>query len=708
LEATDEGTPDVRLRRFAPDGTPAGAVRTVAAPTSGWRSGVALATDPHGRTLVAWNEESDDGRESDLHARILGTDGEFRSEVFRANRFDEGSQALAPASGARRVALGADGRMAFAWHGDAGTGDESGANVTILRPRDPALLGDLAAGVERIRGRLLALMPERSPKLDANAAPYVPPTFDETRRSPLLDPNALVRDGRDIGFTGFTNTGWRPPDPHMATGIDHVMGIVNGGIAAYEKDGTLLWEDDISGSGGFWGEVGADYFVFDPEVIFDPYENRFMAMANERSDDNRSTFLLGISSTSDPGDPWYKYRLDVTTLAGNDIDSPNLAVDRDAIYLTADFFNPQKYLVYIIDKSSVIDGGVASTTDVLHTGTQSFGIPVMYTDDAPNMYMIEHFESDPSSSVRLWAIEDPLTSPSLVSTTLNVDPYYRPADLRSQGTGIRQAAFDSRFWSCMYRDGSLWACHHISLSNSPRVTVSRWYEIEMNGWPESGNPPTLRQQGTVAPPNEVFCSFNSITVNEHGDAVMVFARSSVNEYFSISRTVRYSGDPLGTMRPPEFVKQSDAVYGQNRWGDYSAIVVDPVDSRTFWMHHEYAPSTNNWHTWIQGEQVIDPAAVGDPVEALAATLRVTPSPTTGPATVRFSLAREQEVVVSIFDVAGRRVRQVEPGQLGAREHQIRWDGRDDAGRPAANGVYLVRLTGADGSLLGSERIVVAR
>jgi hypothetical protein len=38
----------------------------------------------------------------------------------------------------------------------------------------------------------------------------------------------------------------------------------------------------------------------------------------------------------------------------------------------------------------------------------------------------------------------------------------------------------------------------------------------------------------------------------------------------------------------------------NRWGDYSAMVIDPVDDCTFWYTNEYLKSsgTFNWSTEI--------------------------------------------------------------------------------------------------------------
>jgi hypothetical protein len=567
---------DVMMRLYDAEGTPVGPERPASADRAGWQSGAAVAMAPGGRFAIAWNSLPAHGRDSDIYARIFAPDGTPVTGDFRVNGQTRGVQMLTAGSGARRLAMGADGRLAVGWQGDSGRGDETAANVTLLIPKAEGILHDLAAGTRAGRNRLAALFEREAPHLDATAAPHVPPTFDPDLVEIPTETEPVVQDGPDIGFVGFVSTGWTPPDPHMAAGPNHVMLIVNGGIAAKQKDGTLDWQDEIEGPGGFWGAQGAGGFVFDPEVLYDPLENRFLAMANERTS-GRSYFLLAISRTSDPNGPWHKYRFDVTSLAGDNIDSPNMAVDDTAIYLTADFFGPDKYLIFIIDKFSVLNGGTAVTTSYLHTGTQSFGIPSMYTTDAPRMYMVEGYEGAVETKIRLWAINDPLGTPNLQSIELDVGAYGPPVWTRSRGTSTQVITFEARFWSCMYRNGSLWACHHISdMNGSGPGCVARWYEIEMNGWPVSGTP-SIVQEGTVNPGSDIYLSFNSIGVDDGGNAMMVFARSSTTEYYSISRTWRWPTDPPGTMRGPDFVKESTTAYHSERWGDYSAVVPDPVE-----------------------------------------------------------------------------------------------------------------------------------
>jgi len=150
--------------------------------------------------------------------------------------------------------------------------------------------------------------------------PHQPPTYDtawETVRDAWSD-NRFPFGRSDFGFLGINYTGWTPPDPIIAAGPEHVVVMTNGAIAFFTKD----FQDEIEDSYGFWGEEGATNFVFDPEVIYDPHTDRFMAMANERGTGSKSYFLLAISDDSNPNGDWYKYRFDVTTLGGGgDIDS---------------------------------------------------------------------------------------------------------------------------------------------------------------------------------------------------------------------------------------------------------------------------------------------------------------------------------------------------------------------------------------------------
>ncbi len=62
----------------------------------------------------------------------------------------------------------------------------------------------------------------------------------------------------------------------------------------------------------------------------------------------------------------------------------------------------------------------------------------------------------------------------------------------------------------------------------------------------------------------------------------------------------------------------------------------------------------------------------------------------------FELSQDARVRLEVFDLAGRRVRVLEERRLVAGSYEVPWDGRDGAGRAAASGVYLARLTRWEG------------
>ncbi len=75
----------------------------------------------------------------------------------------------------------------------------------------------------------------------------------------------------------------------------------------------------------------------------------------------------------------------------------------------------------------------------------------------------------------------------------------------------------------------------------------------------------------------------------------------------------------------------------------------------------------------------------------------TPNPFTDASEIGFTLSREGTARLAVFDVAGRRVRELVTGTLAAGPHRARWDGRDDDGRRVGSGVYLVQLESAGGA-----------
>jgi hypothetical protein len=93
--------------------------------------------------------------------------------------------------------------------------------------------------------------------------------------------------------------------------------------------------------------------------------------------------------------------------------------------------------------------------------------------------------------------------------------------------------------------------------------------------------------------------------------------------------------------------------------------------------------------------------------AALAISKVAPNPFNPMTAIHFDLPRSQRVTVSIHDLRGRLVRTVMQGSLENGSHETAWDGLDAHGSAVPSGVYLVRLTTADG-LQRTMKMTLAR
>jgi uncharacterized repeat protein (TIGR01451 family) len=83
-----------------------------------------------------------------------------------------------------------------------------------------------------------------------------------------------------------------------------------------------------------------------------------------------------------------------------------------------------------------------------------------------------------------------------------------------------------------------------------------------------------------------------------------------------------------------------------------------------------------------------------------------PNPFRQATTIPFDLPVSGTARVSIWDVSGRLVRTVVEGEMAAGRYQPRWDGRDDAGRTVASGIYFVRFE--SGAFADTRKIIRVR
>ena len=136
--------------------------------------------------------------------------------------------------------------------------------------------------------------------------------------------------------------------------------------------------------------------------------------------------------------------------------------------------------------------------------------------------------------------------------------------------------------------------HSVATSTATGV---RWYELRS---PLTGVF-TLYQQGTFGP-DATSRWMGSAAMDSAGDIAIGYSASSSSVFPGLRYTGRTPTDPLGTLRTESIMFNGigSQTGGLSRWGDYSALRIDPADDCTFWYTNEYLPNNGsfNWATFV--------------------------------------------------------------------------------------------------------------
>ncbi len=112
----------------------------------------------------------------------------------------------------------------------------------------------------------------------------------------------------------------------------------------------------------------------------------------------------------------------------------------------------------------------------------------------------------------------------------------------------------------------------------------------------------------------------------------------------------------------------------------------------------FAPNGDLYISTVTNGQVLKLEATPTDVESFAlperslATRAPYPNPFRTGARIVYRINTASTVAISVSDALGREIRHLRDAQEVAGEHEIVWDGMNDAGIPVAPGVYFVRIS----------------
>ncbi len=436
-------------------------------------------------------------------------------------------------------------------------------------------------------------------------------------------PNVSVTPG--FGFAGVGNGDYgfapnaAPPDTNLAVGATQVVQWVNESFAVFDKSTGALVKGPVAGNTLFQTLGGgcAANNDGDPIVQYDKAAGRWIFTQFSVS---TLPYLqcVAVSTSSDATGTYNLYSFSYGTTQFPDY--PKLGVWPDAYYITFNIFNNAttfagaKLCAY--DRASML-AGTTATQQCFQLSTSYGGVLPGDLDGAtaPPAGAPAPFINFGTNSLNVWRFHVDWSTPANTSLTgpLNVAvASFTPAC--GGGTCIVQpntrnkldSLADRLMYRFAYRNGTgaspgetAVVNHSVKASGSKRSEVDgiRWYQL---GNLTSGTP-TVTQQGTFAP-DSTSRWMGSIAMDKAGNIAVGYSLSSGSVYPGIAMTGRAPSDPAGTLQSEVILKAGGGSQTGNlhRWGDYSAMSIDPVDDCTFFYTNEYEKATGsfNWSTWI--------------------------------------------------------------------------------------------------------------
>jgi hypothetical protein len=489
-----------------------------------------------------------------------------------------------------------------------------------------------------------------------------------TASDPALQGSGTTSSAPTTGganFSGLSHDPWGagwPPDPNGDVGPSYYIQAVNTSVGIFDKSTgvpvAVTFDDLISGT----GTPCDDSNQGDPIALYDPIGDRYIVSDFAWTNESTGPFYqcIAVSKTGDPvNGGWYFYAWQ--TEAGASLpDYPKLGVWPDGIYMSANVFATtgsgsfQNVQVWAFNREQM-EAGAASPQAVTASLPRTIGGVSVFSLLPSNARSVtglppagtpNYFASIWGTyAIRVWKFHVDWSSPS--SSTFS-GPTNVPIATFSVGPGDVPEKDGNNLDTLSYRlmmqnqytnqNGreSLWLTHTVGSGGTNNIAQVRWYELPVTGGTIASSP---RQQSTWSPDSKNRF-MPSLAVDRSGDMAIGYSVSDASMYPAIRYSGRLASDPLNQLSQGETTLVQGLGFQcctfsdgstNNRWGDYSAMTIDP-DGCTFWYTNEYYdahPTTkaeDNWLTRIGSFQLPGCGSVTPPAAPSISGF----SPTSGP------------------------------------------------------------------------------
>ncbi|MCC7246091.1 MAG: T9SS type A sorting domain-containing protein [Saprospiraceae bacterium] len=507
-----------------------------------------------------------------------------------------------------------------------------------------------------------------------------------------------------------------PPDNTMAISNDgYVVTSVNSRIAVYNSSGTVLGQWNLYDF--FYGaSAGVVNDFFDPNVIYDAGQNRFVFTCSVGRTTANSRLLVAFSSGSNPTTGWWCYYLTGNPMNNSGwLDYPRIGVSTADVFVTGNIYNNAgSYLgsvIYQMTKAPGYTGASLNWQTWSGLSGSPFAITPVSTGNGtnfgPGLYFVAHTPGS-GSATKLYRITDNMSASgeTITYNSISSPAYTAASNAYQSGTSERLDIGDSRHISAFIVNGLI---HYVFAGAVSGTSYSRLHYHRLN--PTALTITSKQIYSTGYDLSYPSIAWSASTSTDKG-VLIAFQYSNSSSFPGVGAL--NVDDALGVSSwvtcaaGTGYVDLTGAGAATSRWGDYTYLCRKRNSSPVrVWGAISFGNTSHNYTNKVFQLKVGAAFDDGngdrsdDVVTTEKSDVEMYPNPTvTGSFNVFIDKKQAGSCGVQVFDITGRLVHEETLDQADAGK--VHFDVRNTALKP---GAYMVNITD-NKQVIRNEKLVV--
>ncbi len=542
-----------------------------------------------------------------------------------------------------------------------------------------------------------------------------PKSIYNVNRSDTLAPPTVIK-----GFEAIANDNGYPNDNDLAISNNGVIiSVVNSQIHFYDESGAQLKKLSLD---AFYDTLGLSGGTYDPRIVYDEAEDRFIAVFLSGSAASNSHVIIAFSATADPLDLWHFYKIPGNLLGDTTwADFPMIAISEDELFINisnydddAGFFDFVYYGTRII-QARKSDGYTGDSLTYVYHYNFPFETDLPWDNDymqltpvrgarepyGPHMYFLglydAHSQSDTMYLVEITnTIDHPLAT--VHSTLLQTDvPYIQVPEAQQPGNHKLLTNYNT-ILNAFYLDGDIQFVRNHPSPLDGRSVIYHGFVTDAGQSNQATATLIVDDSLELGYPHLIYAG-----EDPSDDAAMIFFNYTSDKRYPGNGALFYQDGKYSSLVTLKEGHASMDFSGDiaERWGDYTGGQLKYNEPGKVWVAGSYGTSAGFSETWISGLDVADQLIVvsaADPSPQPTKQLTLYPNPAYQWLTLEFDASDNSLHRFELYDMTGHRLLMEDRVKPGRNRFQMNIAG-------LSPGAYIVKVN-TDAGPVGQKKFVV--